>query len=140
MDARHKAGHDEGVPLTPRRQRGQSHRIIRQPVAAPNDMQVRAQQQKVAAIDIARPVLVDIENGKWRSADGKGTRQRRAVCLCTGQTQKRVAVADAVMQRDAVGKPDMGQPRAPASSVGSYFMKLGAGPSPPSGQMTGEPS
>src|SRR6185312_3851642 len=114
-------------PSTSCRERGQFCRIIRQPVAAPHDMQVRAQKQKVAAVDIARPVLIDVENGKGRPAHGKGTRQGRAVCLRTGQTQKRVAVADAVMQRNAVGQPDMGQPRAwPAGRL--VFHEIGRRP------------
>ena len=46
----------------PRRQRRQPARIVGQPVAAPDHVQVRPHQQKVGAVDIARARVVDGEH------------------------------------------------------------------------------
>src|SRR3981081_1012827 len=85
---------------------------FRQAVASPHDVEVRTHQDVVEAVDVARRAWFDVENGE-RCADGRECRiERRRVGAALPQPHQRVAVPDAIMDRQTGLEPDMRQPGA----------------------------
>ena len=82
---------------------------VRQIIAAPDDVQIGAQQQEVVAIDLARTCIGNIEDSERRAIARKSPCQQRTIGRGAGKAKERVAVTNPVVQRHTVGKPDVRQ-------------------------------
>jgi len=78
-------------------------RIGRQAIAAPHHVQIGPQQQEIMAENIAWPFFINFDERKWRAEGGKGLGKPAGICSRTAETQKRIAIADMVMQCGTVG-------------------------------------
>src|SRR6185312_16223372 len=99
--------------LVPGRERREFLRIVGRRVAAPHDMQIGAQQQKIVAVDRARRLVANIERRDLGAVSRDRLRQRREIRFALADAQDRVAVfRQAILDAGAVVQPDMRQPRA----------------------------
>src|SRR6516162_6371428 len=91
----------------PRSQRRQSFRLCRNGVAAPDDVQVGPQQQEIAAADVARMLVRNVEDLQRCGEPRECVGERRGACLLAAKTQQAIAVpiADAVEDGRPVAQP-----------------------------------
>src|SRR5262249_50427033 len=86
--------------------------VVAKTVATPDDMHVGSQQDDIVLIEIARGRVGDVERADRRAVGSNGALERAGVGRAAAEAKHRIAVADLVLDRCSVLKPDMRQPRA----------------------------
>src|SRR5882672_2759163 len=101
-------------------------RLRRSAVAAPDDVQVGAQQNQVDAVEVADRLIGNIQDLE-RRAVGLHRLFQAGILPGAAEAKQRVAAADAVLQGDVALEPDMRQARA-GPGCRQVFAEQGLGP------------
>src|ERR1043165_2144893 len=93
--------------------RGDLAHIVRQAIAAPHDVHIRAQQDDIVLIEIARARVWNLEDGHRCSVRSERVFKASSVDAGAPQPQDGKSVAaDAILDRRTIVEPDVRQPRA----------------------------
>src|SRR5437879_3332937 len=78
-------------------------------IAAPDDVQVRPQQDEIVAVNIARRAAGDVENVEGGAIRREGPSQRRRIRPGGAEAKQRVARPQAILQGGVAVEPDVRQ-------------------------------